>query len=97
MARNLEELHRRSIYHPRSRRCGEYKRGLDQRPRFGRVKARNVRGFSEKELDSWLRKAGLAEPASAAWQLSRMVSTASDGPNSEECISWLTENTDFRR
>ena len=51
------------------------------------VKARNVRGFSEKELDSWLRKAGLPEPASAALQLSRMVSTASDGPNSEERIS----------
>jgi hypothetical protein len=48
------------------------------------VKASNVRGFWEKELDSWLRKVGLAEPANAALQLSRMVSTASDGPNSEE-------------
>lgn len=48
------------------------------------VKARNVR-FCEKDLDSWPRKAGVAEPASAALQLSRVVSTTSDGPNSEEC------------
>jgi hypothetical protein len=47
-------------------------------------KTRNVRGFSEKELDSWPRKPGLAEPAGAALQLSRLVSTTSDGPNSEE-------------
>jgi hypothetical protein len=47
----------------------------------------NVTGFCEKELDSWPPKAGLAEPASAALQLSRMVSAASDGPTSEECTS----------
>jgi thermostable 8-oxoguanine DNA glycosylase len=46
------------------------------------VKARNVCGFSEKELDSWLRKAGLAEPAGAGLQLSRVVPTVSDGSNS---------------
>ena len=40
--------------------------------------------FYQRELDSWPRKAGLAERASAALQLSRMASTA-DGPNSEEC------------
>ena len=59
------------------------------------VKARNVRGFCEQELDPWLRKAGLAEPASAALQLSRMVSTV-DGPNGEECAGGLTGNTSFR-
>jgi hypothetical protein len=31
----------------------------------GGVKARNVRGFREKEPDSWPRKGGLAGPGSA--------------------------------
>ena len=44
---------------------------------------RNVR-FYQRELDSWPRKAGLAERASAALRLSRVASTA-DGANSEEC------------
>ena len=48
-------------------------------------KTRNVRGFAEAGLDSWRRKAGVAEPASAALQLSRLVSTTLDGPNIEEC------------
>ena len=46
------------------------------------VKA-SVRRFWKKKFDSWPRKAGLAEPPSAALQFFGMVSTASDERISE--------------
>src|ERR1700751_6049900 len=49
-------------------------------------KRRYDHGFWKKKLEFCSQKAVLAEPGSTALQLSRPVSTASGGPNSEDCI-----------